>query len=356
MGGPLSDLLADLIIENKIEKPISIHPKWGPLVDWVRKADDTFLEWRSTHAELNIFHEFLNSLHPRIQWSMEVSTDNQIPFLDILIIKQPHQILTTVYRKPAASNRYIHYSSAHPWKDKVAAMKSLSSRALDYCSPPFLEAEINLLTNIFLQNGYPPHIIHKFIHNEPPPLISKINPTQDPPNPTKSFFAPFHPSANHLFKVLRNKFNIDPIFTSTPSLGTHLFKRRPPTPPMNKPGAIYAIPCECDLFYIGETGRTAAIRTAEEKAACAKVDRTNKLSTNTTNDLGITTHHKETGHSFLFSNTRVLAYETTWHQRKLLEGLFIESNKDKLVNLKSGTRVDNCWTPLLASIPSLATL
>ena len=43
MGGPLSDLLADLIIENKIEKPISINPKWGPLVDWVRKADDTFL-------------------------------------------------------------------------------------------------------------------------------------------------------------------------------------------------------------------------------------------------------------------------------------------------------------------------
>ena len=125
---------------------------------------------------------------------------------------------------------------------------------------------------------------------------------------------------------------------------------------MNKPGAIYAIPYKCSLFYIGETGRTAAIRTAEEKAACAKVDRTNKLSTNTTNDLGITTHHKETGHSFIFSNTRVLSYETTWHQRKLLEGLFIEANKDKLVNLKSGTRVDNCWTPLLASIPSLATL
>ena len=79
MGGPLSDLLADLIIENKIEKPISINPKWGPLVDWVRKADDTFLEWRSTVAELNLFHEFLNSLHPRIQWSMEVSSANKNP-------------------------------------------------------------------------------------------------------------------------------------------------------------------------------------------------------------------------------------------------------------------------------------
>ena len=106
----------------------------------------------------------------------------------------------------------------------------------------------------------------------------------------------------------------------------------------------------------GETGRTAAIRTAEEKTACEKVDRTNELSTNTTNDLGITTHHKETGHTFQFSDTRVLTYETNSHRRKLLEGLYIEANKEKLVNLKSGTRVDNCWTPLLSSIPSLTVL
>ena len=118
-------------------------------------------------------------------------------------------------------------------------------------------------------------------------------------------------------------------------------------------GAIYAVPCECNLLYIGETKRTTTIRTAEEKAACLKVDRTNKLPNNNTNDLGITTHHKLTGHTFLFHKTKVLANEISWHQRKLLEGLYIEANKNKLVNLKSGTRVDNCWTPLLSSIPNL---
>ena len=174
-----------------------------------------------------------------------------------------------------------------------------------------------------------------------------------PHKPTRAFFAPFHPATNRLYKTLRKKFNIDPIFTSTPSLSNFLLKRRPPTSPLNKPGAVYAVPCECDLLYIGETKRTTTIRTAEVKVACLKVDRTNKMPNNTTNDLGITTHHKLTGHSFLFHKTMVLANETSWHQRKLLEGLYIEANKNKLVNLKSGTRVDNCWTPLFSSIPSL---
>ena len=47
MGGPLSRCLADLIIENKIEKQISEHPIWGPKWDWVRLIDDTLSVWES---------------------------------------------------------------------------------------------------------------------------------------------------------------------------------------------------------------------------------------------------------------------------------------------------------------------
>ena len=45
MGGPLSRLLADLIIENKIEKKILHHPKWKKHWDWVRLIDDTLSGW-----------------------------------------------------------------------------------------------------------------------------------------------------------------------------------------------------------------------------------------------------------------------------------------------------------------------
>ena len=103
---------------------------------------------------------------------MDIAENNRMPFLDVIVIQLGQTIETTVYRKPAASNRYIHYTSAHPWKDKIAAMKTLAARAYKYCSPTFLEAEINFLTEIFLQNGYPITVIKKHFDKIPAPLAS----------------------------------------------------------------------------------------------------------------------------------------------------------------------------------------
>ena len=58
MGGPLSRLLVDLVIENKIEAKIAAHPKWGEIWDWARLIDDTLLVWQLK----DIFQEFLHSL------------------------------------------------------------------------------------------------------------------------------------------------------------------------------------------------------------------------------------------------------------------------------------------------------
>ena len=51
MGGPLSRLLADLIIENKIEKQIMRHPRWKKCWDWVRLIDDTLSGWESEEVK-----------------------------------------------------------------------------------------------------------------------------------------------------------------------------------------------------------------------------------------------------------------------------------------------------------------
>ena len=133
MGGPLSRLLADLVIENKIEAKIATHPKWGPIWDWVRLIDDTLSVWESEETFLEFF-EYLNTLHESIKWTNEVEKDNMIPIFDILIIRTDSGYATTVYRKPAASDRYIHYTSAQAWKEKASAIRTLKSRAHEYCS------------------------------------------------------------------------------------------------------------------------------------------------------------------------------------------------------------------------------
>ena len=72
MGGPLSRLFADLVIENKIEKQISANRQWKRNFNWVRLVDDTFMNWTDSVERLEEFYSFLNSLYPPIKWTKEV--------------------------------------------------------------------------------------------------------------------------------------------------------------------------------------------------------------------------------------------------------------------------------------------
>ena len=66
MGGPLSRLLADLIIENKKEKKILQHPKWMGLglSGWESEAEfDELFEFLNTLHTFHILHTALYTLH-----------------------------------------------------------------------------------------------------------------------------------------------------------------------------------------------------------------------------------------------------------------------------------------------------
>ena len=67
MGGPLSTVLADLILENKIENKIQADREWKYLFNWVRLIDDTFMNWEESEEKLQKFFEYLNSVYAPIK-------------------------------------------------------------------------------------------------------------------------------------------------------------------------------------------------------------------------------------------------------------------------------------------------
>ena len=108
MGSPLSPIVANIFMESFESNALilfHVQPK-----QWVRYVDNTFIIWTHEDAELNSFHDHLNS----IQFTKEEEVDGKIPFLDVLVVRKTGGISTTVYRKPTHTNRYIHYSSHHP--------------------------------------------------------------------------------------------------------------------------------------------------------------------------------------------------------------------------------------------------
>ena len=83
---------------------------------WKRYVDDTicFAKLDST----NLILTTLNSFQSNIKFNIEIEKKSAIPFLDVLVIKTPKLIHTTVYRKKTISDLYIHWNSfaTNKWK------------------------------------------------------------------------------------------------------------------------------------------------------------------------------------------------------------------------------------------------
>ena len=122
---------------------------------------------------------------------------------------------------------------------------------------------------VFQQNGYPHHTIHQILYSEKPEQLqveTNMREAEDESNRMnyeRTFYAPYNPAVNRLFRTLKKKFNIDTTFKKTNILVNLLFKRRPKIPP----NVVYAThPCSCQLHYIKQIGRRTKIRNKEEAA------------------------------------------------------------------------------------------
>ena len=71
---------------------------------------------------------------------------------------------------------------------------------------------------------------------------------------SKTFFAPYHPKANRMFKMLKNKSDIDTVFKKTKTLGNILkHSSRAPTDKFNQQHAVYKVSCQSPNAFFGES-------------------------------------------------------------------------------------------------------
>jgi hypothetical protein len=74
---------------------------------WWRYVDATFVVWPHGREKLNDFLLLLNTIHPSIEFTMEIEKDRSLPFLDVLVTRKPDGSLGhEVYRKPTHTDRY----------------------------------------------------------------------------------------------------------------------------------------------------------------------------------------------------------------------------------------------------------
>ena len=57
--------------------------------------------------------DIFNSLHTRLQFTMEVDIDGKINFLDTMLIIEEQNLIFDIYRKAIFSGRFLNFHSHH---------------------------------------------------------------------------------------------------------------------------------------------------------------------------------------------------------------------------------------------------
>ena len=101
----------------------------------MEKNDDIFFAWKlDKKVNSKNFKTFLNSIEPRIQFTLEMEKDRTTNFTDLTIIRLDRKFVMNVYRKDTHTNKYINWRSNVPTVTKVGSMKTLIFRAYDLCT------------------------------------------------------------------------------------------------------------------------------------------------------------------------------------------------------------------------------
>ena len=153
MGSPPSPVIANFYVEEFERKALERAPLKPTC--WYRYVDDTFVIWPHGQDKLQDFLNHLNSLHNKIQFTIETEKDGHLPFLDIDIYRRTDGTLGhKVYRKPTHTNLYLQQNSHHHPAQKQSILTSLIHRARAICDEDSLPQELEFLSLVFKNNGF----------------------------------------------------------------------------------------------------------------------------------------------------------------------------------------------------------
>ena len=146
MGSPLAPVLAGIFM---VELERAVIPKLSQHLQFLKRyVDDTICFVQIGYQEF--VSSCLNSFHNSIQFTYETEKENEISFLEILIIRSGQKIETRVYRTSTNTCIYIHWNSYVPSSWKRSTLKVLIMRAYTISSnDSYLKLELKHLGKVF---------------------------------------------------------------------------------------------------------------------------------------------------------------------------------------------------------------
>lgn len=343
MGNCLSPICSDIVmseLQNSCLQKLSFKPPF-----YKRYVDDivTCIPKDQIDIVLNTFNKF----HPKLQFTIEVETNQQLPFLDVLLIRNSHNhIITDWYHKPTFSGRFLNFNSQHTFNQKLNVINILKTRALRLSHRKFWDKNLQQIKKYLIINNFPMKLTNKLLKltsrdqqllttgTEAPDMptankkengiISDHNDHNNNNNNNKKYFK--IPYIKGLSEKIARIFNNDEMKVAFGNENNirklHLTKTKSKTPKELESNVIYRIPClECSDAYLGQTSRYLKIRINEHKRS---IKHNNNSSQNRT---ALAEHSITKCHYPDFTNTAIVGKQSNLSKRLFHEMLCIKKEK-----------------------------
>lgn len=264
MGNSLAPFCSDTFmadLEQKLEDNNQLPERW-----W-RYVDDVFCIIK--RDSLTSVLDTINKAHKNIQFTYETEVDGKLPFLDILVVREPSissPLSFEIYRKPTNTRRTIPASSNHSYQHKMAAYHHMIHRMLTLpLSEEGKQKELEYIFETARINGYKDTAIQAIINKKEKGLHKSLLTTlTTTTEPLRRVAVEFDKNLTRPLRPKLEKYGIDLVFSSRSNqLQSVLGSTKDPVKTTEKPG-IYKVSCShCDKVYIGQTKRTLTTRLME---------------------------------------------------------------------------------------------
>ncbi|KAK5648069.1 hypothetical protein RI129_002961 [Pyrocoelia pectoralis] len=280
-----------------------------------------------------------NSIHYKLQFTVEREDNNGVPFLDTKLIRtSDNKIFIDWYTKPTHSGRYINFNSNHIMRQKVNTLKGMKNRVLKISHVTFQQKNLKRLSTMFITNNFPRSLVNNILFNNNCNLyyrhiqLATTIATQQPAAVSTPRYSrlPYIPDITHqLTNILRHADTKFAFYNPSP-LNQLFTKLKDKTPTLLQSGVIYNVPCmTCNKVYIGLTNCWLKSRLSTHRS---------DIKTKKTR-CALANHVLNLGHQFDFDNVSILNRSNNRTTLRLME--MVEINKYLKQSLNFRSDVDN---------------
>lgn len=264
MGSPLSPLLAELFMDNLESRIFENSPFKDKIVYWFRYVDDIICLWKGSNRQLDHFLKYLNSLHNKIKFTIEVEQDNVLNFLDLRIDHSTGSHDFSIFRKPTHTDVIIPHHSCHPISHKLAAFNSMIYRALTVpMSHHNFDKEIRTIKQIAVTNGYEEIMVDRILNRISRRLAIDSSTAKIMSEERSWITVPYLGLVSDKLGQELKKNGFDVAFRTTPILKSLFSCSKDKINIWDKSG-VYKLNCaDCNACYVGQTGRSFKCRIRE---------------------------------------------------------------------------------------------